>query len=135
MKKQKNKILLVCATNYIQHLDEALLRPGRFDCIIPVGPLDKDGVMTIIKHHLSRLNTGKVDLNEIAENITGYTPADIEYIFQQVAQFAFEQELSTQKDYKVTTKTLLSVMCGIRPSLTEDVIEAFEKNRIAYSRC
>lgn len=112
-----------------------MLRPGRFDCIIPVGALDRDGVMTIIKHHLSRLNAGKVDLNEIAENITGYTPADIEYIFQQVAQFAFEQELSTQKDYKVTTKTLLSVMSGIRPSLTEDVIEVFERNRIAYSRC
>ena len=37
IKSQPNKVLLVCATNYIRQLDAALLRPGRFDCIIPVG--------------------------------------------------------------------------------------------------
>ena len=44
LKDQGNRILLVCATNYIRQLDAAMLRPGRFDCIIPVGGLDnKDG--------------------------------------------------------------------------------------------
>ena len=42
LKSQENHILLVCATNYIRQLDEALLRPGRFDCIIPVGGLNED---------------------------------------------------------------------------------------------
>jgi len=134
LKSQKNKILLVCATNYIEQLDSAMLRPGRFDCIIPVGGLDKEGTITIIKHYLSRLNTGKIDVNEIAEKMIGYTPADIEYTFQQVAQFAFEQELATRKDYKVSTKTLLSILPGIRPSLTDEVIAQFENDSAAYSR-
>ena len=43
LKNQQNKILLVCATNYIRQLDAAMLRPGRFDCIIPVGGLDREG--------------------------------------------------------------------------------------------
>ena len=42
LKSQGNQILLVCATNYIRQLDDALLRPGRFDCIIPVGGLNED---------------------------------------------------------------------------------------------
>lgn len=134
LKSQKNKILLVCATNYIDQLDSAMLRPGRFDCIIPVGGLDKEGTMTIIKHYLSKLNTGKIDVNEIAEKMIGYTPADIEYTFQQVAQFAFEQELATRKDYKVSTKTLLAILPGIRPSLTDEVIAQFENDIAAYSR-
>ncbi len=57
LKNQGNKILLVCATNYIRQLDAALLRPGRFDCIIPVGGLDEDGRRTVLEYYLSRLNT------------------------------------------------------------------------------
>jgi transitional endoplasmic reticulum ATPase len=41
LKNHGNKILLMCATNYIRQLDTAMLRPGRFDCIIPVGWLDR----------------------------------------------------------------------------------------------
>jgi len=39
VKNESNRVLLVCATNYIRQLDAALLRPGRFDCIIPVEAL------------------------------------------------------------------------------------------------
>lgn len=51
LKNQKNKILLVCATNYIRQLDAAMLRPGRFDCVIPVGGLDREGRTTILEHY------------------------------------------------------------------------------------
>ncbi len=63
LKNQGNKVLLVCATNYIRQLDTALLRPGRFDCIIPVGGLDEDGRRTILEHYLSKLHTEDIDLN------------------------------------------------------------------------
>jgi transitional endoplasmic reticulum ATPase len=43
LKNQGNKILLMCATNYIRQLDAAMLRPGRFDCIVPVGGLGPGG--------------------------------------------------------------------------------------------
>jgi SpoVK/Ycf46/Vps4 family AAA+-type ATPase len=67
LKEQKNKILLVCATNYIRDLDAAMLRPGRFDCIIPVGGLDKAGRTTILEHYLSKLNTGHIDLDRLID--------------------------------------------------------------------
>ena len=63
-----------------------------------------------------------------------FTPADIEYLFQQVAQFAFEQELVTKLDYRVTTDTIFDIMPKIRPTLYEEVIVEFEKDSIAYSR-
>ena len=65
LKSQGNKILLICATNYIRQLDAALLRPGRFDCIIPVGGLNEDERATILEYYLSKLNTGEVDLDRI----------------------------------------------------------------------
>jgi len=134
LKDQGNSILLVCATNYIRQLDEAMLRPGRFDCIIPVGGLDKEGSKTILQYYLSKLNTGEIDLDRVAEMASGFTPADIEYLFQQVAQFAFEQELVTRQDYPVTTDTLIRIIPTIRPSLTDETIEEFEKDSVTYSR-
>ncbi len=134
IKNQGNHILLVCATNYIRQLDAALLRPGRFDCIIPVGAANEDERATILRHYLSKLNTGDVDLNLIVKMTVRFTPADMEYLFQQVAQFAFEQELATHQDYRVTTATILEIMPKIRPSLTDDIITEFEKDGIAYSR-
>ncbi|NLI83456.1 MAG: AAA family ATPase [Deltaproteobacteria bacterium] len=134
LRNYNNKILLVCATNYIRQLDAAILRPGRFDCIIPVGGLDEEGRQTILLHFLSRLNVGQVELERLVEMTSGFTPADLEYLFQQVAQFAFEQELARKEDYQVTTETFQHIMPKIRPSLTEEVVDEFEKDCSIYSR-
>jgi SpoVK/Ycf46/Vps4 family AAA+-type ATPase len=134
LKNQGNKVLLVCATNYIRQLDAALLRPGRFDCIIPVGGLDEDGRKTILEHFLSMLNTKEIDLDLIVKMTSRFTPADIEYLFQQVAQFAFEQEYASKQDYRVTTETFIQIIPKIRPSLTDEIIEEFQKDCITYSR-
>lgn len=134
LKDQGNNILLVCATNYIRQLDSALLRPGRFDCIIPVGDLDEDGRKTILEYYLSRLNTRGIDLDRIVSMTARFTPADIEYLIQQVAQFAFEEEYASRHDYVVTTDTFLQMIARVRPSLTEDMIEDFHKDSIDYAR-
>lgn len=134
LKSQDNHVLLICATNYIRQLDSALLRPGRFDCIIPVGGLDEGERATIVRHYLSKLNTGEIDLNRVVKMTVRFTPADIEYLFQQVAQYAFEQELVSRQDYRVTTDTIFEILPKIRPSLTEEVSVEFEKDTITYSR-
>ncbi|MBN1930303.1 MAG: AAA family ATPase [Desulfobacterales bacterium] len=134
LKNQENKILLVCATNYIRQLDAAMLRPGRFDCIIPVGGLDRKGRATILEHYISKLNAGQVDLDQLIEMTSGFTPADIQYFIDQVAHFAFEQELIDKKDYRVTTDTFIQMIPKVHPSLSSKVIEEFEKDSIIYSR-
>jgi SpoVK/Ycf46/Vps4 family AAA+-type ATPase len=134
LKNQQNKVLFVCATNYIRQLDAALLRPGRFDCIIPVGGLDQDGRRTILEHYLGKLHTQDIDLNLIVKMTSRFTPADIEYLFQQVAQFAFEQEYASRQDYQVTTDVFVKILSNIRPSLTDEIIEEFQKDSITYSR-
>jgi SpoVK/Ycf46/Vps4 family AAA+-type ATPase len=134
LKNQNNKILLVCATNYIRQLDAAMLRPGRFDCIIPVGGLDKEGRTTILEYYLAKLNTGNVDVEQIVQMTSGFTPADIQYFFQQVAHFAFEQELANQKDYLVTAETFALLLPNVPPSLSDKVLDEFAKDSVSYSR-
>jgi SpoVK/Ycf46/Vps4 family AAA+-type ATPase len=134
LKNQKNKILLVCATNYIRQLDAAMLRPGRFDCIIPVGGLDKEGRTTILEYYLAKLNTGDVNVEQIVELTSGFTPADIQYLFQQAAHFAFEQELASKKDYLVTAETFVHILPKVPPSLSDEVIDEFKKDSVSFSR-
>jgi transitional endoplasmic reticulum ATPase len=134
LKSQGNQILLVCATNYIRQLDDALLRPGRFDCIIPVGGLNEDERASILKYYLAKVNAGDVDLHLVIKMTTRFTPADMEYLFQQVAQYAFEQELATGQDFRVDTATILEILPKIRPTLTEDIITEFEKDSLTYAR-
>ena len=96
--------------------------------------MNEDERATILQYYLSKLNTGEVDLDRIIKMTNRFTPADMEYLFQQVAQFAFEQELATKQDYRVTTDTIFEIIPKIRPTLTEEVIMEFEKDSIAYSR-
>ncbi|WP_197910281.1 ATP-binding protein [Desulfosarcina ovata] len=134
LKSQENNLLLVCATNYIRQLDTAMLRPGRFDCIIPVGGLDTKGRTTILSYYLSKLNTGQIDLARLIDLTSGFTPADIQYFIDQVAHFAFEHELKEKEDYLVTTDTFIQMREKVNPSLGNDEIEAFEKDCNNYSR-
>ncbi|MBM9537913.1 ATP-binding protein [Desulfobulbus alkaliphilus] len=134
LKDQRNKILLVCATNYIRQLDAAMLRPGRFDCIIPVGGLDKEGRKTILEYYLTKLNTGNIDMERIVEMTSGFTPADIQYLFQQVAHFAFEQELASQEDFQVTAETFAFILPKVPPSLGKGVLDEFARDSVSFSR-
>ncbi len=134
LKRQAKKSLLVCATNYIRELDSALLRPGRFDCIIPVGGLDDPGRKTIFEHYLRKTNQGKVDVDKIVSMIPFFTPADIEYLFQKVTQHAFEQEFIVGKDYKIGTEIFLEMLHTVRPTLTDDIIGQFRQDCDDYTR-
>ncbi len=133
-KNESKRLLLVCATNYIRQLDPALLRPGRFDCIIPVGGLNADERKTILDYYLSRINVGQIDIERLVAETARFTPADIEYLFEQVAQLAFEREVAESKDSKVTTEDFLEVMAKMRPTLTDEIIEEFEKDSVTYAR-
>jgi SpoVK/Ycf46/Vps4 family AAA+-type ATPase len=102
--------------------------------VIPVGGLDDEGRKYALEMQLQGLNTGEVDLDRIVEMTTRFTPADIQYLFQQVAQFAFEKEYDSGQEYRVTTDTFIQIMPKVRPSLTDDIIVEFQRDSIAYTR-
>ncbi len=133
-KGERRKSLLLCATNYIRQLDGALLRPGRFDCIIPVGGLDDEGRRTIFEHYLSNTNVGEVNTDKIISLTTHFTPADIEYLFQKLRQHAFEREYIKGEDYCVTTGMFLDMIREVPPTLTDKIVEGFEHDCAHYSR-
>ncbi len=134
LKDRPHKNLLVCATNYIRQLDSALLRPGRFDCVIPVGSLDDQSRRRIFEHFLADTNRRDIDIDRIISEIPLFTPAEIEYLFQKVRQEAFEQECVQGRDCRVTTAMFMKVIPTIRQTLNDEIFEAFQQDCDEFTR-
>lgn len=132
--RASQEVLLICATNNIEHLTPALLRPGRFDYILPMGPMDVAAREEVFLHYLKRLHQGEMDLSLVAARAEYYTPADIEAVCATVAQLAFEEELATGQDRRVTTQDLLMAVDGHRPTLSREDLERFRADIQRYCR-
>ena len=85
----ETNVMVLGATNRPEVLDQALLRPGRFDRRIAVHPPDKNGRAQILRIHVRSLALGPdVDLERIAAATPGATGADLALIANEAALFA-----------------------------------------------
>lgn len=79
-------IIVMAATNRVDILDPAILRPGRFDRKVGVGRPDIKGREEILRVHASKKPLGEdVDLKEVARSTAGYTGADLENLMNEAA--------------------------------------------------
>lgn len=92
-----NRILVVGATNYIERLDPAALRPGRFDKKIYVPPPDLEAREALFKIGLSnRPHDKNIDFNHLAAITEGFTCADI---IEDVVESSARAAANLSKDY------------------------------------
>jgi proteasome regulatory subunit len=83
----------MAATNRFDMLDEAILRPGRFDRLIEVPKPDVEGRKRILEIHANELNLGDdVDFEELAEELEEYSGADIAALTTEAGMFAIRDE-------------------------------------------
>ena len=79
-------IIVMAATNRVDILDPAILRPGRFDRKVGVGRPDIKGREEILRVHAAKKPLGEdVDLKEVARTTAGYTGADLENLMNEAA--------------------------------------------------
>jgi cell division protease FtsH len=82
-------IIVMAATNRVDILDPAILRPGRFDRKVAVGRPDVVGREEILKVHSGRKPLAEdVDLNRVARTTSGFTGADLENLMNEAAILA-----------------------------------------------
>ncbi|KAI6188771.1 ATP-dependent zinc metalloprotease YME1-like protein [Aphelenchoides besseyi] len=78
-------IIVIGATNRLEDLDKALLRPGRFDVRVTVTKPDLDGRKDIFRLYLRQVIHEKLNVDVLAKGTTGFTGADIENMVNQAA--------------------------------------------------
>ncbi|WP_048153096.1 proteasome-activating nucleotidase [Methanolacinia paynteri] len=89
----RGDVKIIGATNRIDILDPALLRPGRFDRMIEIPLPDIEGRLAILKIHTKRMNLQKnVDLSEVAALTEGKNGSDLRAICTEAGMFAIRME-------------------------------------------
>lgn len=123
-------IIVMAATNRVDILDPAILRPGRFDRKVAVGTPDVGGREEILKVHAKNKPLGDdVNLQQIAQTTAGFTGADLENLLNEAAIIAAKENRSfiAQKDIK---KAFIKV--GIGAEKKSRIISDKEKKITAY---
>ncbi len=99
-------VVVLGATNRLDILDPAIIRPGRFDLLLELPIPDKKTRLEIFKIHTEGKPLHKdVDLNELADKTDKFTGADIESIARGAAILAIRELIDKEKG-KITKKTL-----------------------------
>ena len=123
-------IIVMAATNHVDILDPAILRPGRFDRKVAVGRPDVKGREEILRVHVKDKPLGEdVDLAQIAQTTAGFTGADLENLMNEAAIMAAKATRSyiTQQDIKHAF-----IKVGIGAEKRSKVISDKEKKITAY---
>lgn len=123
-------IIVMAATNRVDILDPAILRPGRFDRKVAVGRPDVKGRKEILDVHAKGKPLGDdVDLMQVAQTTSGFTGADLENLLNEAAILAAKENRAyiQQKDIQRSF-----VKVGIGAEKKSKVVSEKEKKITAY---
>ncbi|MBO5241373.1 MAG: ATP-dependent zinc metalloprotease FtsH [Lachnospiraceae bacterium] len=123
-------IIVLAATNRVDILDPAIMRPGRFDRKIAVGRPDVGGREEILKVHAKNKPLAEdVDLKQIAQTSAGFTGADLENLLNEAAIIAATQNKAYVQSEDIK-KAFIKV--GIGTEKKSRIVSDKEKKITAY---
>ncbi|HIR13338.1 MAG TPA: ATP-dependent zinc metalloprotease FtsH [Candidatus Choladousia intestinavium] len=123
-------IIVMAATNRVDILDPAILRPGRFDRSVAVGRPDVKGREEILKvHSKGKPLADNVNLEEVARTTAGFTGADLENLMNEAAIIAAKDQRAYLKQEDINRAF---VKVGIGAEKKSRVISDKEKKITAY---
>jgi cell division protease FtsH len=122
------RVVVMAASNLLEKLDPALLRPGRFDRQVFVVPPDVKGRLGVLEVHTRNKPLDGVDLSLVAQQTSGLAGADLANICNEAAIFAARRKGSaiTRADFDAA---LERVIAGVQ---SKRVLNAHEKRVVAY---
>jgi cell division protease FtsH len=123
-----DNLVVIAASNLLDKLDPALLRPGRFDRQIFVSPPDLKGRLAILDVHTKNKPLHEVDLSVVAKQTAGLTGADLANICNEAAIFAgrHRRDVVMMQDFDAALERTVAGMQSRR------VMNDHEKRVIAY---
>jgi cell division protease FtsH len=122
------RVVVIAASNLLEKLDPALLRPGRFDRQVFVAPPDVRGRQGVLGVHTRDKPLGKVDLGLVAQQTSGLTGADLANICNEAAIFAVRRGAKRIDDADFDS-ALERVIAGVQ---SRRVLNEHEKRVVAF---
>jgi cell division protease FtsH len=122
------RVVVIAASNLLEKLDPALLRPGRFDRQVFVVPPDVSGRLGVLQVHTRDKPLADVDLSLVAQQTSGLTGADLANICNEAAIFATRRG-ATQISIGDFDSAIERVIAGVQ---SKRVLGAHEKRVVAF---
>lgn len=118
-------VVVLAATNRPEVLDPALIRPGRFDRLLLVGPPDREGRLEILKIHTRKMPLDPdVNLSQLVEATEGYVGSDLESLCREAAMVALRRDGDVTG---VSRADFEEALRRVKPSVTQSMMERYEK--------
>ncbi|PNY24928.1 ATPase family protein [Tolypocladium capitatum] len=131
-------VLVLGATNRPEAIDPALLRPGRFDKVLYVGPPDRPAREAIFGVHLRGLDVSPaVDVAELARLADGYSGAEIQAICTEAGQAVedrFQDDDTGTAKLEICMEDLVAAMENTQRNITRGMIESYEEWRGQFKK-
>jgi AAA family ATPase len=128
-------VFVLAATNQPQSLDLALVRPGRFDKLVYVGPPDLAGREAIL--HVNQRTMGladDVDIPFLAELTDGYSGAELVGICQTACDEVLEKSEETGEELQVHMEDFLNAIKLVQRQITPELIQSYKNWAAGISR-
>ncbi|OGE54916.1 hypothetical protein PENARI_c005G03161 [Penicillium arizonense] len=128
--EELRNVLVIAATNKPDVLDPALMRPGRLDNILYIGPPDVEARKEILRIWANKsVVNPEVDLDDLAILTEGYSGAEIVSICETAGDAALDEEEETQQEQDVKWKHFEYALGQVRRQITDAVIKEYEQWR------
>src|SRR3954469_5951151 len=112
--RDERQLLVMAATNSVEHLDPAVVRPGRFDRHIRIDLPDAEARRAIFAAELDdRPAAADIDLDELVRRTEGMTPASIEKVVDTAALEVFREATQTGRQLELGTEHLIRAVEGL----------------------
>jgi transitional endoplasmic reticulum ATPase len=126
--------LLICATNSIGALDPAVIRPGRFDLVVPIGPPDSEARLALLTSMLGTVPANTAVPSDLVASTEGLTPADIASAVQRAGSAAFTAARNGKPQTRLTTEAVLAALESTTPTISLADRAVFDAEVDRYSR-
>ena len=111
----RGDVRIMAATNRVDMLDPALLRPGRFDRVIEVPLPDSPSRLEILRIHSRRMNLDDVRMDQLAEMTEGFSGAELQAVCREAGMIAVRRKARV-----VTHEDLLAAVAKVRAETSSD---------------
>lgn len=129
--ENSNGVIILGATNRPEMIDDALMRPGRFDQLVYIPPPDWEARRSIFDVYLKKMIVdSSVDLDKLAELTDGFSGADIESVCREAVYSALRANINVEA---ISQSDLENSIRNTKPSITKEMVEQYiEFNEAFY---
>ncbi|MDA3626915.1 ATP-binding protein [Saccharopolyspora sp. WRP15-2] len=131
VKSDNEGVFVLAATNHPWDIDQALLRPGRFDRAVAVLPPDDEARKAILGYHLKDRPVAGIKLSELVKRTDGFSGADLAHICEAASERALMDSIEAGEPRMIEMPDLLGALGEVTPSTTSWFTTA--RNVVLYS--